>query len=176
MGLFSKKPPEIDLAVSDANKKKMREMFNDAVPEGPGYKILHAGSSDSTLSHGFVMDTRTTTFHNFIVGYRESDFTVAVVEIDQALTQHGAPVFVTFDEIKNVDYYKKYHQIWFVYKDNEKYGVKLEASDNPPNAPYMLPNLKQEGEGGDLEQFLDFLEKYSQKLKDMGFKVDKWKR
>ncbi len=179
MGLFSKKAkaPEIDMAASDANKRKMREVFRQTVPEGDSYKIVHAGSSDSTLSSGFFVDTRTTTFHNYIVGYRESDYQLAVVEIDKELTQWAEPVYLAINEVKDVSYEKKYHHIWFIYKESGRgYGLKLGVSDRPANAPYMLPNLKQEGEGGDLEQFLDFLEKYSARLSEMGFKVEKWKR
>lgn len=41
MGLFGKffKGPETDQAKSDANKEKMRALFNSAVPDGDTYRL-----------------------------------------------------------------------------------------------------------------------------------------
>ena len=42
MGLFSKlfKGPEIDMEKSDANAKKMRELFDQAVENGDDYRLI----------------------------------------------------------------------------------------------------------------------------------------
>lgn len=43
MGLFSKKPqvPDYDAADCEAKKKRMREIFNEAVENGNEYEILY---------------------------------------------------------------------------------------------------------------------------------------
>lgn len=177
MGLFSKKPKkvEIDLEKSNENKKKMREIFNNEVEDGDTYKIIHAGSSDSSLNKGLILDTRVTTFHNFIVGYRQSDFSLAIIEVNQQMTQHSEPNYVDIDEIKGTNYYPKQEQAWFIYLDSSLngYGLKFGIHDNPDNAPYMTPSINQTSER---EEFLDFLEAYTKELNEMGFKTEKWKR
>ena len=44
MGLFGNlfKGPQVDMAKSDANRKKMRVLFNQVVENGDDYKILLA--------------------------------------------------------------------------------------------------------------------------------------
>ena len=44
MGLFSKKPKELEYDTADCVNKKtrMRELFNEAVADGDTYEILHA--------------------------------------------------------------------------------------------------------------------------------------
>ena len=44
MGLFSKKPkePEYDAADCERKKKRMREVFNEAVKDGDTYEVLYA--------------------------------------------------------------------------------------------------------------------------------------
>lgn len=176
MGLFSKKPKalNIDPNISASNKRKMREMFHELVEDGDTYHVIYAGTSDSTFSRGLVVDTRTTTFHYLIVGYRESDFRVAVIEIDREIENHGTPCFVEIDEIASTSYYPKLYQAWLIYKKgSEKYGVKLEIGDCSADSLYGMRNIDQHEER---EDFLNFLEKYTDALRSKGFKVKAWKR
>lgn len=176
MGLFSKKPKplSIDPDISAENKRKMREMFNELVEDGDSYHVIYAGTSDSTFSRGLVYDTTTTTFHYLIVGYRESDFRVAVIEIGREIKSHGTPCFVEIDEIRETNYYPKLYQAWLIYKKgHEQYGVKLEIGDCSANSAYGMRNIDQHEER---EDFLNFLEKYTDALRAKGFKIKAWKR
>lgn len=176
MGLFSKKPKQlnIDPEISAKNKRKMREMFNGLVEDGDTYHVIYAGTSDSTFSRGLVVDTTTTTFHYLIVGYRESDFRVVIIEIDREIESHGTPCFVEIDEIASTNYYLKLCQAWLIYKKgHEGYGVKLEIGDCSANSVYGMRNIDQHEER---EDFLNFLEKYTDALRARGFKVKGWKR
>ncbi len=175
MGLFSKKSKQIDIIpeASQENKRKMREMFDASVEDAGSYRILHAGSSDQTFTRGLVSDTRTTTFHQFILGYRESDYQVVILEIDPAIRQHGEPFYIAIDEIKETNYYPKYHQAWLIYRDGPQYGVKLEIGDCSSTSAYGMRNVEQSKER---EAFLDFLEKYTDELRRRGYKIKPWKR
>lgn len=176
MGLFSKKPKQlnIDPDISAKNKRKMRELFDSLVEDGNTYRIIHAGTSESTFSRGLVYNTRTTTFHCLIVGYRESDFRVAVIEIDREIEGHGIPTFVEIEEIESTNYYPKLHQAWLIYKKgHEDYGVKLEIGDCSANSTYGMRNIDQHEER---EDFLNFLERYTDALRAKGFKIKPWKR
>ena len=63
MGLFSKKPKELEYDTADCVNKKtrMRELFNEAVADGDTYEILHATETSSKFEKGFVYNTNPTT-------------------------------------------------------------------------------------------------------------------
>ena len=48
MGFFSKlfKGPEVDRAKSDANAKRMRELFNQMVVDGDSYRLIFGYTED----------------------------------------------------------------------------------------------------------------------------------
>ena len=54
MGLFSKKPktPEYDPADCEAKKKRLREIFNEAVKDGDTYEVMYAYMSTSKFERG----------------------------------------------------------------------------------------------------------------------------
>ena len=62
MGLFSKKPKELEYDTADCVNKKtrMRELFNEALADGDTYEILHATETSSKFEKGFVFNTRDT--------------------------------------------------------------------------------------------------------------------
>ena len=45
MGLFFKKTSKFDEEISTENKKRLREIFNDAVSEGESYRILYTSTA-----------------------------------------------------------------------------------------------------------------------------------
>ena len=49
MGLFSKKPKTPEYAPADcaATKKRLREIFNEAVEDGDSYEVLYASMNTS---------------------------------------------------------------------------------------------------------------------------------
>lgn len=176
MGLFSKKPKELIYDTAECAKKKsrMREMFNEAIPEGGSYEILHATQTTSKFERGFVFDTNTTTFYHYILGYRASDNQIALVQVDRGLTQHSEGVFLDMDEVVNISYNPKYTQACLQYrKGYGSYGEILDIGDTGSKTAYGIPDTVQPQER---EAFLDFLEALRSRLEQAGHKQEKWKR
>ena len=62
MGLFSKffKGPEVDMEKSNANAKRMRELFDHVVENGDDYRIIFGYTEDvSRFNYGFVHGSKT---------------------------------------------------------------------------------------------------------------------
>ena len=75
MGFFSKlfKGPEIDMEKSDANAKKMRALFHQAVGGGEDYRLIFGYTEDvSRFNYGFVHGGKTK-IGNLLVYYRRSE-------------------------------------------------------------------------------------------------------
>ena len=73
MGLFSKlfKGPQIDMEKSNENAKKMRQLFNHAVPDGETYRLIFGYTEDvSRFNFGFVHGSKTK-IGNLLVGKRD---------------------------------------------------------------------------------------------------------
>lgn len=176
MGLFSKKPkgPEYDAADCTVKKQKMREIFNEAVKDGDTYEILYAYMSASKFESGFVYDTSTTTFSYYIAGFRQNDFSLVLVQTDAALQNHSEPFYVNMDNISNVSYDPKIHQLCFQYKKGSgDYGELLNIGGTSSKTLYGPKNIHQPDE---MERFLDFAEAFRTNLQQKGYKPDKWKR
>lgn len=176
MGLFSKKTKELAYDAAECEKKKalMRKIFDETVPEGSGYTILHATETTSKFQHGFVFDTNTTTFYHYILGYRPADGQIVLVQIDRDLTQHSEAVFLDMEAITNVSYEPKYTQACLQYcKGYDSFGEILDIGDSGCKTMYGIPNTVQPQER---EAFLDFLETMRSRLADAGHKQEKWKR
>lgn len=173
MGLFKKKQPVFNEENVLQNKKKMRDLFNMAIENGSSYQILYAGSTNSQFNS--FTNTRTTTYENYIVGYREEDYDVIVLTVDQHLTTYSIPIHIDINMVKETTYYRDCFQAWFIYQDSDRlgYGTKLEIMDSPSNVNFMTSDIKQQEER---EAFLDFFEKYTNRLREMGHKIKPWKR
>ena len=176
MGLFSKKPKELEYDAADCQRKKeiMRRMWNEAVEDGDSYEILRSGQTKSKFERGFVFDTNTTTFYHYIVGYRKSDWKVGMVQIDRELTQHSEAFFVDMSAVVGVNYYPKIKQAWLLYrKGYGDYGEEFNISDTGSKTVAGITNTVQAEER---EKFLDFLEELRGRLEQQGYKQEKWKR
>lgn len=176
MGLFSKKPqtPDYDKAECATKKLKMREIFDKVVENGSSYEILYAYMSKSKFEQGFVMNTTTTTFYHYIVGYRSSDFDMIFVQIDSELKEHSTAFHVDMDKVVNVSYDPKICQIAFKYEKNYgSYGELLKVGDTGKKTTFGPKNIYQPEER---ERFLDFAERFRSVLEQKGYKLDKWKR
>ena len=101
-------------------KKRMREVFNEAVKDGDTYEVLYAYMSTSKFERGFIFDCNTTTFFCYILGFRRSDFSLVLVQIDAALQEHSEPFYVDMDNVGNVSYDPKARQLCFEYKKAQK--------------------------------------------------------
>ena len=78
MGFFSKifKGPEVDMEKSNANARKMRQLFDQAVDNGADYKLIFGYTEDvSRFNYGFVHGSKTK-IGNLIVGWNEDSQTI----------------------------------------------------------------------------------------------------
>ncbi len=176
MGLFSKKPKELEYDAEECSRKKarMREMFNEAVPDGGSYELIHATQTSTKFEQGFIFDTNTTTFYHYIVGYRKSDWKVVMVQIDRELTVHSDAVYVEMDKVVGAHYNPKYLQVCLTYvKGYPDYGEILNIGDTGSKTVAGIPNTVQQEEP---EAFLDFIEGLRGRLEQQGYKQEKWKR
>lgn len=176
MGLFSKKPKELEYDAADCQRKKeiMRKMWNEAVEDGESYEILHASQTSSKFERGLIFDTNTTTYYHYIVGYRKSDSKIGMVQVDRELTQHTEPFFVDMSAVVKVSYEAKYQQAWLIYRKNYgDYGEQFNIDDSGSKTIAGIANMVQKEER---ERFLDFLEELRSRLEKEGHKQEKWKR
>ena len=176
MGLFSKKTKAVEYDANDCEikKKRMREIFNETVNDGDTYEILYAFMSTSKYEQGFVFDTNTTTFFFYIVGYRKSDFNLVLVQIDSQLKEHSDAIYIDMDNVNNVSYDPKIHQLCFEYKKGTgSFGELLKIGGTSAKTLYGPKNIYQPDE---IEKMLDFAEAFRVTLEEKGYKLDKWKR
>ena len=176
MGLFSRKPkaPEIDMAVSEANKKRLREIFNETVTDGSSFTVFYGYSTTSKFEHGFIFNTNTTTYYEYIIGYRSSDSQIVLVQINWKQNIHSEAFYVDMGKVVDVSYTPKLCQVCLRYeKGYGPYGEILNITDCSSRAIVGVTNLEQ---GTEREAFLDFLEGFRVKLEREGHSLEKWKR
>ena len=130
MGLFSKlfKGPEIDMEKSDANAKKMRELFDQAVENGDDYRLIFGYTEDvNWFNYGFVHGSKTK-IGNLIVGWNEDSQTIVVVPTVPDLSGRGEPTYYRRSEILKA-YRNKYPTDAFVIYPNKKGYIGINAYD-----------------------------------------------
>ena len=130
MGFFGKlfKGPEIDMEKSDANARRMRELFDGAVEDGADYRLIFGYTEDvSRFNYGFVHGSKTR-IGNLIVGWNEDSETIVVVPTVPDLSGCGEPTWYRRDEILKA-YRNKYPTDAFViYPDSHGY-IAINAYD-----------------------------------------------
>ena len=107
MGLFGKlfKGPEIDQEKSQANKEKMRALFNHVVANGDQYRLLACYTEDvRRFNYGLVHGSKST-IASLIVGWKEDDPTVVLVPTVPDLSGCGDP-----EVLRRADILKAYHK------------------------------------------------------------------
>ncbi len=130
MGFFSKlfKGPEVDQAKSDANRKKMRLLFNQVVENGDRYQLIFGYTEDvSRFNYGFVHGSKTK-IGNLIVGWNEAEETVVVVPTVPDLSGCGDLTFYHRSEILKA-YRNKYPTDAFVIYPDKKGYIAINAYD-----------------------------------------------
>lgn len=176
MGLFSKKIKEVVYDKEDCEKKKklLRELFNEAVEDGDTYDILYAYMTSSKYEEGFFIDTNTTSFYYYVVGYRNIDFNIVLVQIDSELVNNSEAYSIDMESIKDISYNPKYNQVCLEYKKGYKsFGEILNIDGTSAKTMYGPKNIYQKEE---IEKFLDFLETVREDMEKKGYKLSKWKR
>lgn len=100
MGLFSKKKKNWDEEKSNENKAKMRALFNQVVADHEGYHLVYAYSSNVKTSNYVLARKTTYTYTSLIVGFRESDMSIAILQTTPELEGCSDPEIFTKDNIK----------------------------------------------------------------------------
>ncbi len=97
-GLGKKK--EIDIETSDQNKKRLRELFNGVMSDGDTYEILYGYGLNIKNSNYIIARKTTYEYTSLIIGYRESDMRIALVQTTPELEGCSEPEFFQKDAIK----------------------------------------------------------------------------
>ena len=123
MGIFGKlfKGPEIDMVKSNANAKKMRALFNQAVENGDDYRLIFGFTEDvSRFNYGFVHGSKSK-IGNLLVGWNEVNQTIVVVPTVPDLSGCGDPTYYRRSEILKA-YRNKYPtDAFIIYPDRKGY-------------------------------------------------------
>ena len=130
MGFFSKlfKGPEIDMAKSEANAKRMRVLFDQAVENGDSDRLLFGYTEDvSRFNYGFVHGSKTK-IGNLIVGWNEADETIVALPTVPDLSGCGEPTCYRRSEILKA-YRNKYPTDAFVIYPDKKGYLAINAYD-----------------------------------------------
>lgn len=115
MGFFGLgKKKNWDLAASDRNKQQMRALFNNVVPDGDTWKLVY-GYGLNIKNSNYILARKTTyQYTSLIIGYRESDMSIAIVQTTPELEGCSDPEFFRKDGIKKAKVvtgmYTIYHQ------------------------------------------------------------------
>ena len=160
MGLFGKlfKGPEIDQAKSQANKEKMRALFNQVVENGDQYRLLACYTEDvRRFNYGLVHGSKTS-IASLIVGWKEEDPTVVLVPTVPDLSGCGDP-----EVLRKADILKAYHEKMMdslvIYPDQKGYTALKTFSWLEDEKLYIY--VDQEQEEKDFRDF--FLHTYATK-------------
>lgn len=113
MGWFGKKK-EWDIAKSDVNKERLRELFNGMMPDGDSWKIIY-GYGLNIKNSNYILARKTTyTYTSLIIGYRESDMSIALLQTTPELEGCSEAEIFRKDSIKKAKIatgmYTIYHQ------------------------------------------------------------------
>ena len=130
MGLFGNlfKGPQVDMAKSDANRKKMRALFNQVVENGDDYKILFGFTEDvSRFNYGFVHGSKTK-IGNLIVGWDEAGQTIVVIPTVPDLSGCGEATFYRRNDILKA-YQTKYPTDAFIIYPNRRGYIGINVCD-----------------------------------------------
>ena len=144
---------------SNANARKMRELFNSRVENGDDYKIIFGYSEDvGRFNYGFVHGSKTK-IGNLIVGWKEEDVTIVVVPTIPDLSECGEPTYYRRNEILKA-YRNKYPTDAFIIYPDKKSYIGINAYDWLDDEKLYV-YVSQEKE---LEEFTDFFkQKFSTK-------------
>lgn len=115
MGLFGfGKKKEWDTARSDENKAKMQALFNQAVEDAASYKIVYGYGLNITNTNFIIARKTTYEYTSLIIGYRESDMSIVLVQTVPELDGCSEPTVFKKDGIKkakmSTGMYTIYHQ------------------------------------------------------------------
>ncbi len=97
LGLFKKKWDE---EKSDQNKKRMQELFNETIPDSNTYKVVYGFGLNIKNSNYILMRKTTYQYTSLIIGYRESDMSIVLLQTTPELEGVSEPEYFKKSEIK----------------------------------------------------------------------------
>lgn len=101
MGLFGfGKKKEWDLARSNANKEKMKALFQHVVEDHNQFDIVYAYSTNIKSSNYILARKTTYTYTSLIVGFRKADMKIVILQTTPELEGCSDPEIFTKDSIK----------------------------------------------------------------------------
>lgn len=101
MGLFGfGKKKEWDLERSNQNKERMRALFNHVAEDGERWKIIYGYGLNIKNSNYIIARKTTYEYTSLIIGYRESDMSIALVQTTPELEGCSEPEIFRKDGIK----------------------------------------------------------------------------
>ncbi|MEG0365907.1 MAG: hypothetical protein RR585_03665 [Coprobacillus sp.] len=102
MGFLKKK--EIDEERSNENKAKMNALFQQVVEDADTYQVVYGFTSDVKKSN-YVLATKTTfSYGSLIIGYRESDMTIVMLDTIPDFSGCGDAKYYRKSEIKKASF------------------------------------------------------------------------
>lgn len=111
-GLFKKK--EWDIEKSDENKKRIKALFNKVMKDGDSWNVVYGYSTDIKSSNYILARKTTYEYTSLIIGYRESDMSIALIQTTPELDGCSDPEIFAKDGIKKAGMifgeYVIYHQ------------------------------------------------------------------
>ncbi|PIE98646.1 MAG: hypothetical protein CR988_02255 [Treponema sp.] len=114
MGLFGFGKKEWDEEKSDSNKARMKELFSRTVENSESYTVVYGFGLNVKNSNYIVARKVTYQYTSLIIGYRESDMSVVLLQTTPELEGCSEPEVFKRDEIKKakvtMGQYTIYHQ------------------------------------------------------------------
>lgn len=162
MGLFSR-GPKIDPEEAQKNKIKMRQLFNQAVPDGDSYTILYATTGSTWKESRILSDVRVYEFISLVFGYRETDFKIVTVPVNIQLTEFSEPITIESPEVKSIRYKNKKNDdvLYVSFSQPGRPLAHFCLGDIGKNSHSFVDNISQQEERQKLKAFI---EKYQTKL------------
>lgn len=118
----------MDMEKSNANARKMRQLFDQAVDNGADYKLIFGYTEDvSRFNYGFVHGSKTK-IGNLIVGWNEDSQTIVALPTVPDLSGYGEPTYYRRSEILKA-YRNKYPTDAFVIYPDKKGYLAINAYD-----------------------------------------------
>ncbi|WP_313529384.1 hypothetical protein [Anaerotignum sp.] len=101
MGLlgFGKKK-EWDIERSNRNKNRIRQLFNQVMPDGDTWKVVYGYGLDIKTSDYIIARRNTYKYTSLIIGYRESDMSIAWLQTTPELEGCSEAEIFTRNNIK----------------------------------------------------------------------------
>ena len=156
MGLFNLfKKKEWDTERSDKNKEKMRELFNNTISDGETWNIVYGYGLNIKQSNYIIAKKTTYTFTSLIIGYRESDMSIALIQTTPELEDCSTAEFFKKDSIKKA---KIKTGMYTIYHEGGMMAGYTQFATLKENDEKYLAYVYQPEE---FEQFNSFFEKFS---------------